>query len=214
VSDQVTRQHRARKRSRVVWLGLAGIGAGTVILAEVVSSREDPVAADLFQSTAECVASGRYDAAARDRAFNEAASQQPQTAPRYATREDCAAEFDRAACAPVSAAGNTAAGASQFFAPAMAGFLIGSAAGTLSRPAVPVYRSCASDSNPGNCQASASSGGSSGGGSRFYTGSGYSVATNGTRASVMPAAFSSSPATTTLSRGGFGARASSVRAAS
>jgi len=212
VSDLVTRQHRARKRSRVVWLGLAGIGAGTVILAEVVSSREDPVAADLFQSTAECVASGRYDANACDRAFNEAARQQPQTAPRYATREDCAAEFDRAACAPVSAPGTAAAGASQFFAPAMAGFLIGSAAGALSSSAVPVYQSCGSGSNPANCQASGGGGGSSGG--RFYTGSGYSVMANGTRASVMPAAFSASPATATLSRGGFGARASSVRAAS
>jgi uncharacterized protein YgiB involved in biofilm formation len=215
VSEGGTPQERARKRSNVVWLGIAGIGAGTVILGELSSSSsDDPISADLFQSTAECIVSGRYPVADCDRAFSEADRQQRQAAPRYATREDCAAEFGGAACTPVATqAGDPGGGASQFFAPAMAGFLIGSAAGVLSaQPAAPVYRSCAADSSSANCQSSTGSGGGGGGG-RFYTGSGYSVTSNGTRASVMPAAFSP-PAATTLSRGGFGARAMSVSAAS
>jgi uncharacterized protein YgiB involved in biofilm formation len=206
-----------RKRSRAVWLGIAGLGAGAVILAETATrSDSNTVAADLFQSREECAASGQRSDADCARLFADAEIQQRESGPHYATRQDCEADFGTASCVgyPASAGGSGSA-AANFFVPAMAGVLVGSAlARTAAAPAsLPVYRTCAPDTGNPDCQRSGGSGGGASGG-HYYTASGYSVGTSGNKTTVDAAAFSTRGPGTTLSRGGFGARASAIRVAS
>jgi uncharacterized protein YgiB involved in biofilm formation len=107
------------------------------------------------------------------------------------------------------------------FIPIMAGFLLtrtlsgGSPASTApGQPvAIPVYRPCRRGGDPEGCT-SRSSGGGSGLGGGYYTGSGYRVSRSSSgSATLSRGAFGGSPATaTTLSRGGFGVRAMAISA--
>jgi uncharacterized protein YgiB involved in biofilm formation len=213
---------RKRKRSQLVWIGIAGATVGTIALGKLANTgSDDVVAADLFQSREQCVASDRHTAAECATAFDAASRIQQQSAPRYASRDDCEAEFP-GTCANIPATSSDGT-LTPLFAPEMAGVLIGSALIGFGPAALPVYRGCSSDGNQGtnqaDCRSAVGSGGGGAGGFHggsggYYTSSGYRIDSNGTRASISNAAFHATPATTTLSRGGFGARAMTIHVAS
>ncbi|MBI3517140.1 MAG: DUF1190 domain-containing protein [Proteobacteria bacterium] len=200
----------ASKRSRIVTLSLMGAGAGAIALIELWPSSAE-VPADAFQNVESCINSGRYDKSTCERAFAEAARHHTEMAPRYASATDCEADFTPGGCAPLA---TTAGTTTQSYAPVMAGLLLGGALGAGAAaalpPVQPLYRSCTASVGDG---CTTGSGSVSGGG--LYTCSGYRVGTSYGTARVQPAAFSTARAgTTTLSRGGFGARASAMSAAS
>jgi uncharacterized protein YgiB involved in biofilm formation len=206
---------KPRKRSRAVTLALMGTGAGAgVIIGLWVWGSSSGVEGGAFRTVEQCVDSGLYDRVACADSFAEAERHHTEMAPRFASAADCEADFAPGECAPLPPATSGATGGAAggtMFAPILAGALLGSALGVASVPAVqPLYRSC----NPSLGEScSSSSSGSHGGG--LYTCSGYRAATTYGAARVTPAAFSTAGAsTTTLSRGGFGARAASMSAAS
>lgn len=200
-----------RKRSRAVTLALMGTGAGAgVIVGLWLWSSSSGVEGGMFRDADQCAASGRYDRTACADAFAEAERHHLEMAPRYASAADCEADFAPGECAPLAGAKSATGG--PVFAPVLAGALLGSALGVAAVPAVqPVYRSCTA--NPEQpCQTS-SSGSRSGGG--YYTCSGFYAGRSYGTTTVQPAAFSTARASTsTMSRGGFGARAASMSAAS
>lgn len=205
--------HARRMRSRVVLLGLMGAGAGALMIAPLLS-RPHAVDAGVFPDADSCIASGRYDTTTCERAFTEAAQHDLEHAPRYANRADCEADFAPGSCHTITPPNDTVS----FFAPAMAGVMIGgalAAASARSTPPTiqPVYRSCTADPQD-RCQPGAT-GGAGGGGwhGGLYTCSGYRVGSSYGLTRVEPAAFSPARAST-MSRGGFGARARAASAAS
>jgi uncharacterized protein YgiB involved in biofilm formation len=198
-----------RKRSRAVTLALMGTGASAgVIIGLWLWGSSSGVDGGMFRTVDQCAESGRYDRSTCADAFAEAERHHLEMAPRFASRADCEADFAPGECAPVP---NSNAGSGPSYAPVLAGALLGSALGVAAVPAVqPVYRSCTA--NPDE-PCSTSSSGRSGGG--YYTCSGYYVGRSYGTARVAPAAFSTAGASTsTMSRGGFGARAASMSAAS
>src|SRR5215468_1852411 len=161
-----TRQERRRKRSRMIWLGI-GAGAGAIVIADLAwQGTDDAVSAEFFRTPEECRASGKHSAEDCDRLFTAAAVEQRETAPHYAERADCEAEFGADACLRYAADPSDAASLpASFFVPAMAGILVGQAIGqSLQAPApVPVYRNCPPDARDPDCAPRSSGGGGSGG---------------------------------------------------
>jgi uncharacterized protein YgiB involved in biofilm formation len=197
-------------RSRVVLLGLMGAGAGALMIAPLLS-RHHAVDAGVFPDLDSCTASGRYSITTCEQAFAEAQHHDLEHAPRYANRADCEADFAPGSCHTITPPNDPGA----FFAPVMAGVLIGAVAGAATAAGTPptiqpVYRSCTADPQD-RCQPGAAGGGGWRGG--FYTCSGYRVGSSYGMTRVEPAAFSP-VRTSTLSRGGFGARARAASAAS
>jgi uncharacterized protein YgiB involved in biofilm formation len=207
-----------RKRSRVVLLTMMGVGFGALVLAELWPRGGGTVPAGVFQDVDTCINSGRYDRATCNAAFAEAAKHDVEHAPRFASQADCEADFAPGSCQALPQQPGAAAGSGPSFAPVMAGVLIGgalaAAAGSAGAPAVqPVYRSCSADPQD-RCQPAAGTGGGGGyHGGGLYTCSGYRVGSSYGTTRVEPAAFNTVRATT-LSRGGFGARARAVSSAS
>jgi uncharacterized protein YgiB involved in biofilm formation len=206
-----SRSHRdaSSKRSKVVTLTLMGLGAGAFMLYELWPSAPSEVPADAFQNVETCINSGRYSKATCERAFAEVAKHHEEMAPRYASAADCEADFTPGGCAPLPASAGTTG--QSVYAPVLAGALIGGALGAGAAAALPatqpLYRSCRSDPRD-DCTS-----GTRGGG--LYTCAGYRVSSSYGSASVQRAAFSTTGASTaTLSRGGFGARARAMSAAS
>lgn len=202
-----------RKRSHWIWLGLVGAGTGILLLDLRSTDSDDTVDGNLFTSVDQCAASGRYDRAACSDAFADAQRQRAGTAPRYASLADCEAEFARGGCtslAPSTGAATSTAGA--IFIPAMAGVLIGSGVAGLLKPNVaPAYQTCSPDPGRQDCRGMSAGSGTSAGIGHYYSGTGYRLWSNGgSSVSASRAAFSGSSATTTLARGGFGARAAAV----
>jgi uncharacterized protein YgiB involved in biofilm formation len=201
-----------RKRSRVVLLTLMGVGFGALVIAENWPP-STKVPAGVFQDVDTCVNSGRYDRATCNAAFAEAAAHDVEHAPRFTSQADCEADFAPGTCQPLPAQPGAAAGGAPLFAPVMAGVLIGgalAAAGSAGAPAVqPVYRSCTADPQQDRCRSTGTGTGLGG----LYTCSGYRVGSSYGTTRVAPAAFNTVRATT-LSRGGFGARARFMSASS
>ncbi|PHM36708.1 DUF1190 family protein [Xenorhabdus innexi] len=132
-------------------------------------------------------------------AYNNALKEAEKTAPKYATREDCVAEFGEQQCtqAPAQAGVGTQAQAQSsggsFWMPLMAGYMMGQLMGNRSAPSQPLFSS-KSASSPAN--------------GKFVdaTGKSYGPATAGGRSMSVPkTAMAPKPATTTtITRGGFG----------
>jgi uncharacterized protein YgiB involved in biofilm formation len=197
-----------RKRSQNILLGIAGVGAVALLAYDYLGpSASADVGGNLFSSIDQCAASGQYDRRQCTMAFNAATEAHEHSAPRYASQADCEAEFSTSACHSLPAA-VPIAGAAGVFVPSMAGFVIGS--GISAALATPVYQTCPRTPGTQDCRSSSGSG--------FYTGSGFRVfrSASGSSATVSRAAFSApgSVSSPTLSRGGFGARASAVSARS
>jgi uncharacterized protein YgiB involved in biofilm formation len=197
------------KRSVAVGLTLAaGAVASWYVIAPGTSQGE--VKGQLYTDADACSADARFSRDECLSAFVGAAEKHQQTAPRYATKADCEADFTGSACEPLH---QTVAGAAPAFIPAMAGVVIaagvaGAAATAIAATgptAMPVYRSCQPAPDPRYCRSSSYWSG----GAFFYTSSGYRVTSGGTgsNVSLARASFTATPSTRTLSRGGFGMRA-------
>lgn len=130
-------------------------------------------------------------------AFNKAKEEAVKTAPKYATREDCIAEFGEGQCqqAPAQAGLNSNAESQQsgsFWMPLMAGYMMGRMMSGGMGAQQPLFTSKAAGS-PAN--------------GKFVDAAGksYGPATTGRSMTVPKSAMAPKPATTsTVTRGGFG----------
>jgi len=147
----------------------------------------------VYQDFTQCVQSGLYDQARCEADYRQALTAHVQTAPAYTTKQDCEAEFGLGQCEARSAQEMRAGGGS-FFLPMMAGYLMGSMLSNSNRMAPQaLYRQ--------NGQGA------------FVNGNGARVAgnTGAVRLRSSSAAVQAPKTrTTTMARGGFGARATSV----
>ena len=83
----------------------------------VAAPEPDPALA--YTSTAECKAANDVTDAECDAAFAEAQHQAAESAPRYATREECEGQWGPEQCRPLNSGGGS------FFGPLATGFIIG-----------------------------------------------------------------------------------------
>jgi len=161
----------------------------------------------VYQNFAQCVQSGLYDRARCEADYQQALAAHIQTAPAYTSQLDCEAEFGVGQCevkpaqelglreAATSQDNSTVqAGSGSFFLPMMAGYMMGSMLSNNSRMAPQaLYRQ--------NGQGA------------FVNGNGARVASNtgAVRLRSSSAAVQAPKTrTTTMARGGFGSRATSV----
>jgi len=151
----------------------------------------------MFQNADDCAKANPGQSAQCTTAYNNALKEAEKTAPKYATREDCVAEFGESQCqqAPAQAGvGTTNNAESQqsgsFWMPLMAGYMMGRMmSGGASQP---LFTS-RSPNSPAN--------------GKFVdaTGRNYGNATSGRTMNVPKTALAPKPATTsTVTRGGFG----------
>lgn len=89
---------------------------------------------DIYTSLQECLQKQLGEAQLCETAFREALQEAEQTAPKYATREDCEYEFGEQNCVTTEQQGRS------WFMPAMAGFMLGRALSGGDRVA-PLYQS-------------------------------------------------------------------------
>ncbi|WNN43735.1 MULTISPECIES: DUF1190 family protein [Winslowiella] len=151
----------------------------------------------MFQNADDCAKANPGQSAQCTTAYNNALKEAEKTAPKYATREDCVAEFGESQCqqtpaqAGVGTTNNAEAQQSgSFWMPLMAGYMMGRMmSGGASQP---LFTSRAPNS-PAN--------------GKFVDASGrnYGNATSGRTMTVPKTALAPKPATTsTVTRGGFG----------
>ncbi|BCQ33294.1 MULTISPECIES: DUF1190 family protein [Erwiniaceae] len=152
----------------------------------------------MYQNADDCSAANPGKSAQCTTAFNSAKEEAVKTAPKYATREDCVAEFGEGQCqqAPAQAGVGTTNAESQssgsFWMPLMAGYMMGRMMGGGMGQQQPLF----SSKNP----ASPANG-------KFVDASGksFGAATSGRTMTVPKTALAPKPATTsTVTRGGFG----------
>jgi uncharacterized protein YgiB involved in biofilm formation len=127
------------KRSKAVALTL--MGASAILLQ---ACEEDRVDAQIFRDLPGCLAAGDLTEAQCQEVYGSAVQQHAETAPRFANREACVAEFGEEGCQQQQ----TAAGGSMWM-PLMIGFMAGrmlSGGGGYSNTE-PLYRS---RNDPGN----------------------------------------------------------------
>ena len=193
------------KRSKSLRLVLMGGAAITL------GACDQPVEVGVFETVEQCTVMG-YSQSACESAVADARKEHLQSAPKYASRADCEAEFG--SCEPGTAAAQkpgeppagqqpggeqSAFGSGSFFMPLLAGYMMGQMMGGNRYAAQPLYRPQ----------------GGAAAGTGLYTGSGTQVATRPGRATMPQSTFQNArAANTTLQRGGFGARANSVNVAS
>lgn len=184
------------KRSQSIRL----VQMGAVAL--TLAACEERVEVGVFETIGQCIAAGN-PAAQCETALQAAQEQHQQVAPRYATQQDCEAEFGASQCTPAPAAGAPAeegaapqvaqAGFGGGFMPLMAGYMMGrmmSGGGAMTQP---LYRPAAT---------------AAGAGGAFHTAAGAPVA-RGAGFATVPRSVAQAPAARsgTIARGGFGARA-------
>ncbi|MFV9669911.1 DUF1190 family protein [Pantoea sp. ARC607] len=154
----------------------------------------------MYQNADDCSKANPGQSAQCTTAFNEAKKEAERTAPKYATREDCVAEFGENQCqqTPAQAGVGTTNAESQqsggsFWMPLMAGYMMGRMMGGGSGFAQQPLFSPKTARSPANGQ--------------FVDASGrnYGPATSGKSMTVPKTALAPKPATTsTITRGGFG----------
>jgi uncharacterized protein YgiB involved in biofilm formation len=152
----------------------------------------------LYQNADDCSAANPGESQQCTTAYNNALKEAERTAPKYATRQDCVAEFGEGQCQPApsqaSVAGDNQAQAQSggsFWMPLMAGYMMGRMMGG-SYAQQPLF----SSKNP-----------SSPAYGRYTDASGksYGAATPGRTMTVPKTAMAPKPTTTsTITRGGFG----------
>lgn len=152
----------------------------------------------MYQNADDCSAANPGKSAQCITAFNNAKEEAVKTAPKYASREDCVAEFGEGQCqqAPAQAGVGTTNAESQssgsFWMPLMAGYMMGRMMGGGMGQQQPLFSS-KNPSSPAN--------------GKFVDASGksYGAATPGRTMTVPKTALAPKPATTsTVTRGGFG----------
>jgi uncharacterized protein YgiB involved in biofilm formation len=152
----------------------------------------------MYQNADDCSSANPGKSEQCTTAFNNAKKEAEKTAPKYATREDCVAEFGEGQCqqAPAQAGVGTTNAESQqsgsFWMPLMAGYMMGRLMGGGMGAQQPLFTSRAPNS-PAN--------------GKFVdaTGKSFGAATPGRTMTVPKTALAPKPATTsTVTRGGFG----------
>jgi uncharacterized protein YgiB involved in biofilm formation len=187
------------KRSRSLRLILMGSAA------LALSACDDKKDAQVFETVGQCMDLGHTQQECDD-AISQARQHRLETAPRYASKADCEAEFGK--CeegsktadapkdpnAPAQSYAHSESGG--FFMPLITGYMIGRmlGGGTYGFAPMPLYTPM--------------------GGGGFYTGGGTRVATGPGATTVAQSALNEARTTSTLSRGGFGARARAMSVSS
>ncbi|VTP67347.1 Protein of uncharacterised function (DUF1190) [Serratia rubidaea] len=150
----------------------------------------------LYQNADDCSRANPSMSEQCTTAYNNALKEAEKTAPKYASREDCVAEFGEAQCTQAPAQAGMAAesqSSGSFWMPLMAGYMMGRLMGGSGFAQQPLF----SSKNP----ASPANG-------KFVdaTGKSYGPATAGGRTMTVPkTAMAPKPAVTnTITRGGFG----------
>lgn len=150
----------------------------------------------MYQNADDCSVANPSMSAQCTTAYNNALKEAEKTAPKYASKEDCVAEFGEAQCTPVPAQAGTAAQPTQTsssWMPLMAGYMMGRMMGGGAGFAQQPLFSSRSPASPANGQFVDASGKS------------YGAATSGRTVTVPKTALAPKPATTnTITRGGFG----------
>lgn len=150
----------------------------------------------LYQNADDCTKANPDQSQQCTTAYNNALKEAEKTAPKYASREDCVAEFGEAQCQQVPAQAGTNAEAHQsgsFWMPLMAGYMMGRMMGGGAGFAAQPLFSSKNPASPMN--------------GKFVDASGrnYGTATPGKTMTVPKTALAPKPATTsTVTRGGFG----------
>lgn len=193
------------------------MGSATLALTACDDTQE-VTKAGVYDTVEQCLADGVYSQDYCRDAFQGAVEQHAAVAPKYANVEECEADFGPGRCqtAPTGAVENGAVenggqqasgGGGSFFMPLMTGFLVGQLlnSGGRSYYGQPLYRPY---------DRAAGAGGAGRWGS-YRTAQNVDVGARTGAVNVTRSTLQAPPArTTTISRGGFGARASSVGVAS
>jgi uncharacterized protein YgiB involved in biofilm formation len=169
------------KRRNMLSVGLV-MGASLLVLS---ACGEPQVEVSVYESVEQCKRESLGDTDKCESNFNEAKAQHAAVAPKYATKEDCAADFGAEKCE--KAPYQTSSGGSVFM-PLMAGYMMGSLlrGGRSGFGSQPLYRSA---SSPGT----------------FRTADNKSAGSATGRTQVAKSATSRpSVKSTTMRRGGFG----------
>lgn len=177
------------RRSR--FIALVSMGTATLAL----TACDDPVQTSVFETVDQCITSGTYSREECNANFETARKVHTETAPTFASKADCEAEFGPGQCgAPQQPQQQTAMGGGSMFMPLMLGYMMGSmSSGGRSVATQPLYRT------PQGGQAGA-----------FRTATGDVVAKGVGRTTVNAnSSVAKAPTpSSTVARGGFGARAS------
>lgn len=150
----------------------------------------------MYQNADDCSKANPGQSAQCTTAYNSALKEAEKTAPKYASREDCVAEFGEDQCKQAPAQAGTNAEAQQsgsFWMPLMAGYMMGRMMGGGAGFAQQPLFSSKNPASPAN--------------GKFVDASGrnYGNATSGRTMNVPKTALAPKPATTnTVTRGGFG----------
>lgn len=206
-----------RKSWRVYRLAPVALAISTVFMLSACEQSDETVS--LYTNAEDCAQKNPAQSEQCSLAYKNALQEAAKTAPKYATREDCVAEFGEEKCTQAStqtatqtttttqtasqaqaglATENQASGQSgSFWMPLMAGYMMGRLMGGGTAAPAPAAQPLFSSSNP----ASPANG-------KFVDASGknYGPAVAGGRTmAVPPSALAPKPATTTtITRGGFG----------
>ncbi len=172
-----------------------GAVAGAAVIGYTLygSDENTDVEAKVFASIDSCVADGESEANCVAR-YNEAATANTATAPRFSSQADCERDFGVGKCEAAPAGQTASSGTSSYFMPMMMGFM---AARMMqgSYPAQPVYGCARTSPMP---QASAGCYSNNLGQRYAFTGGSYTTA----RTTTVPAsAFSRSNSANYVSRG-------------
>lgn len=153
----------------------------------------------LYQNADDCSSANPGKSAECTAAYNNALKEAERTAPKYATREDCIAEFGEGQCQQTPVQAGTApenqaqAHSGSFWMPLMAGYMMGRLMGGGAGFAQQPLFSSRNPASPAYGQYTDASG------------KGYGAAQPGRTVTVPKTAMAPKPATTsTVTRGGFG----------
>ncbi|MDR5609112.1 MULTISPECIES: DUF1190 family protein [unclassified Arsenophonus] len=203
-----------RKSWRVYSLAPVALAISTVFMLSACEQSDETVS--LYTNAEDCAQKNPAQSEQCSLAYKNALQEAAKTAPKYATREDCVAEFEEEKCTQAStqtttttqtasqaqaglATENQASGQSgSFWMPLMAGYMMGRLMGGGTAAPAPAAQPLFSSSNPASRPANG----------KFVDASGknYGPAVAGGRTmAVPPSALAPKPATTTtITRGGFG----------
>ncbi|MFI8417184.1 DUF1190 family protein [Serratia sp. NPDC078593] len=187
-------QETFRKSWRSYRVAPVALAIGAVLMLAGCEKTDETVS--LYQNADDCSRANPSMSEQCTTAYNNALKEAEKTAPKYATREDCVAEFGEAQCTQAPAQAGMAAesqSSGSFWMPLMAGYMMGRMMGGSGFAQQPLFTS----KNP----ASPANG-------KFVdaTGKNYGAATAGGRTMTVPkTAMAPKPAVTnTITRGGFG----------
>lgn len=190
-----------RDSFRKIWqsyrLTPVALAVSAVFMLSACEQNDETVS--LYTNADECSQANPSQSEQCKTAYNNALKEAEKTAPKYATREECVAEFGEQQCTQTPAQAGVGQQAQaqnssgSFWMPLMAGYMMGRLMGGSSAPSQPLFTS-QSASSPAN--------------GKFVdaTGKSYGPATAGGRSMTVPkTAMAPKPATTTtITRGGFG----------